>query len=40
MGRPSSFPEEFRPEAENLVITTGGPVLQVAKELGHFGGDL
>ena len=34
MGRPSRFPEEFRREAVNLVITTGSPVLSVAKELG------
>ena len=40
MGRPSSFPEEFRLEAENLVVTTSRPVLQVAKETGHVGGDL
>ena len=34
MGRQSRFPEEFRREAVNLVITTGRPVLSVAKELG------
>jgi len=34
MGRPSRLPKEFRREAVNLVITTGRPVLQVAKEFG------
>ncbi len=33
MGRQSRFPEEFRREAVRLVVTTGRPVLQVAKEL-------
>lgn len=34
MGRQSRFPEEFRREAVRLVVTTGRPVLQVARELG------
>lgn len=33
MGRQSRFPEEFRREAVRLVLTTGRPILQVAKEL-------
>ena len=33
MGRQSRFPEEFRREAVRLVITTGRPILQVAKGL-------
>jgi len=34
VGRQSRFPEEFRREAVRLVVTTGRPVLQVARELG------
>ena len=33
MGRQSRFPEEFRREAVRLVLTTGRPVLQVARDL-------
>ena len=34
MGRPSKFPLEFRREAVRLVVTTGKPMAQVAKDLG------